>query len=71
MAAKGDSKAEARTPAELRAEIERTRADLLTSVTALREEVSARTDWREWVRRRPLLTVGLAFTVGFWLGDRR
>ena len=71
MAGKGELKAEYRTPAELRAEIERTRADLVMSVSALREEVSARTDWREWVRRRPLLCVGLAFTVGYLLGERR
>ena len=71
MAGKGELKAEYRTPAELRAEIERTRADLVTSVSALREEVAARTDWREWVRRRPLLCVGLAFTVGYLLGERR
>ena len=71
MAGKGELKADYRTPAELRAEIERTRADLVTSVSALREEVAARTDWREYVRRRPLLCVGLAFTVGYLLGERR
>lgn len=71
MAGKGEAKALSRTPAELRAEIERTRADLVTSVSALREEVVARADWRAWVRRRPLLCVGIAFTVGFLLGERR
>jgi ElaB/YqjD/DUF883 family membrane-anchored ribosome-binding protein len=68
---KGELKAEGRTPAELREEIERTRADLVLSVSALREEVAARTDWREWVRRRPLMSVGIAFTVGYLLGERR
>jgi len=71
MAGNGEAKAEGRTPAELRAEIERTRADLITSVSALREEVAARADWREWVRRRPLMSVGIAFTVGYLLGERR
>jgi ElaB/YqjD/DUF883 family membrane-anchored ribosome-binding protein len=71
MAAKGELKAEPRTPEQLRAEIERTRADLIVSVSALREEVAARTDWREWVRRRPLMSVGIAFTIGFLLGERR
>lgn len=71
MAGDGALKRESRTPAELRAEIERTRADLMISVTALREEVAARADWREWVRRRPLVSVGLAFTLGYLLGERR
>lgn len=72
MAGKGgELKTGGRTPDELRADIERTRADLITSVSALREEVAARTDWREWVRRRPLMSVGLAFTVGYLLGKRR
>jgi ElaB/YqjD/DUF883 family membrane-anchored ribosome-binding protein len=71
MAGKGGLKTEPRSPAELRAEIERTRADLVVSVSALREEVAARTDWREWVRRRPLMSVGIAFTIGYLLGERR
>jgi hypothetical protein len=36
-----------RTPEEIRAEIERTRVELVHSVTALRDEVAWRTDWRE------------------------
>jgi len=71
MAGKGELKAQARTPAELREEIERTRAELVTSVSALREEVAARADWREWVRRRPLTCVGIAFAVGYLMGERR
>lgn len=71
MPGNGQSKAESRTPAALRAEIERTRAELATSVTALREQVAHATDWREWVRQRPLLAVGAAFMIGFWLGQRR
>jgi ElaB/YqjD/DUF883 family membrane-anchored ribosome-binding protein len=70
MAGNGEAKVAGRTPAELRAEIERTRAELVTSVSALREEVAARADWREWVRRRPLTCVGIAFAVGYLLGER-
>ncbi|AKQ67399.1 hypothetical protein A176_004311 [Myxococcus hansupus] len=59
-----------RSSAELRAEIERTRAELATSVSALREEVSVATDWRQWVHRHPYASLGAAFAVGLWLGSR-
>jgi len=71
MPSNGQPKAEPRSPAALRAEIERTRAELATSVTALREEVAHATDWRAWVRKRPLLAVGAAFMIGFALAQRR
>lgn len=71
MPSNGQPKPVPRNPAALRAEIERTRAELATSVTALREQVTQATDWREWVRKRPLLTVGAAFMIGFLLGQRR
>jgi ElaB/YqjD/DUF883 family membrane-anchored ribosome-binding protein len=60
-----------RTSAALRQEIERTRADLAHSVSALREEVAEVTDWRQWVRKHPYATVGGAFLVGVLLGSRR
>jgi ElaB/YqjD/DUF883 family membrane-anchored ribosome-binding protein len=71
MPSNGQPKAEPRSPAALRAEIERTRAELATSVTELREQVSQAADWREWVRKRPVLTLGTAFMIGFLLGQRR
>ena len=71
MPSNGQPKAEPRNPAALRAEIERTRAELATSVYALREEVAQATDWRAWVSKRPLMCVGAAFMVGFLLGSRR
>jgi ElaB/YqjD/DUF883 family membrane-anchored ribosome-binding protein len=71
MPSNGQSKSEPRNPAALRAEIERTRAELATSVTELREQVTQAADWREWVRKRPLLTLGAAFMLGFLLGQRR
>lgn len=55
---------------QVRAEIERTRAQLATSVMELRHEVAVRTDWREWVRRRPALCLTAAFAVGLYLGTR-
>lgn len=71
MPSNGQPKAQPRTPAALRAEIERTRAELATSVSALRQEVGRATDWRAWVQERPLLCVGAAFMVGFLLAQRR
>jgi ElaB/YqjD/DUF883 family membrane-anchored ribosome-binding protein len=71
MPPNGQPKSEPRNPAALRAEIERTRAELATSVSALREEVAHATDWREWVNKRPLMCVGAAFMVGFLLAHRR
>ncbi|ADO71259.1 DUF3618 domain-containing protein [Stigmatella aurantiaca] len=71
MPSNGHPKVEPRSPEALRAEIERTRAELSTSVSALREEVAAAVDWREWVRTHPLAFVGAAFAVGFVLGQRR
>ena len=59
-----------RDPEQIRAEIERTRAEIAASIDALSAEVAARADWREWVRRKPLLFVGGAFAIGFWLGER-
>ncbi|AGC44437.1 hypothetical protein MYSTI_03123 [Myxococcus stipitatus DSM 14675] len=60
-----------RTSAMLREDIERTRAELATSVSELREEVAFVADWREWVRRHPYTCVGAAFAVGYLLGSRR
>ncbi len=71
MPSNGQPKVEQRSPAALRAEIERTRAELATSVTALREEVAHVTDWRGWVGKRPFVCVGAAFMVGFLLAHRR
>lgn len=69
MAADGKASRPPQTPEQIRAEIERTRAELVHSVSALRDEVAWRTDWREWVRRRPLTCVGAAFFVGFLIGN--
>jgi ElaB/YqjD/DUF883 family membrane-anchored ribosome-binding protein len=59
-----------RNPEILRAEadIARTRETVTRSVMALQQEISRRLDWREWIRQRPLLAVGLSFSVGALLG---
>lgn len=54
---------------EVRAEIERARAQIASSALALRQEVAARTDWREWVRRSPVLWVAGAVLLGFLFGS--
>ena len=47
--------------------------DLRNSVIAAdqRDEVARRTDWRRWIRRRPVPFFGAAIALGFWLGYRR
>ncbi len=69
--ADGALKPPARSPAEVRAEIERAREQIQSSVVALRQEVAVAVDWRRWVRERPGLCIGTAFAIGFYLGSRR
>jgi hypothetical protein len=69
MAADSNAK-QLKTPEQVRAEIERTRADLALQVTALRQEMDRATDWRGWVREHPLGFVAGAFVLGFILADR-
>ncbi len=71
MPSNGQPKIDPRSPAAVRAEIERTRAELATSVSELRHEVAQATDWRLWVQKRPLACVGAAFMIGFIIGSRR
>jgi ElaB/YqjD/DUF883 family membrane-anchored ribosome-binding protein len=60
-----------RSAAALRADIEKTREQLASSVVQLRQEVANRTDWREWVRNRPVLAIGACVAIGFLIGSRR
>jgi ElaB/YqjD/DUF883 family membrane-anchored ribosome-binding protein len=69
MAADNKARAVPPTSAQLRAEIERTRAELALSVGELRQEVARRTDWRQWVRERPYTCLGAAFFIGFVIGN--
>src|SRR4051812_44780181 len=56
--------------ARVEADIARTRERVSRSVSALRQAVVRRTDWREWVRQRPGLFVAAAFALGFIWGRR-
>jgi hypothetical protein len=66
-----NGQAKVRSPEEIRAEIEHARAQIQRSAQELKQEMAARADWREWVRRRPVPTLFGAFLVGVWLGSRR
>ncbi|WPB80824.1 DUF3618 domain-containing protein [Archangium violaceum] len=69
MAADGKARVVPQTSEQIRAEIERTRAELALSVGELRHEVARRTDWRQWVLDRPYTCVGAAFFIGFLIGN--
>jgi hypothetical protein len=66
---RASSGAEALAQAE--SDVERARERVTSSVLALRDEMVRRTDWRTWIRRRPLPFLGAAIALGFWLGFRR
>jgi hypothetical protein len=40
------------------------------SMGALEHEITRTFDWREWVRRKPGMTLALAFGLGVLLGTR-
>lgn len=52
------------------AAIERSRERVERSVTALRNEIARRTDWRGWVSRHPTMFLGAALLLGFVWGYR-
>jgi hypothetical protein len=56
--------------ARAEAEIERTRERLIASAMTLQRELGRASDWREWVRRKPGLTLALAFGIGVLIGRR-
>jgi hypothetical protein len=61
-----------RDPALVRAEadIARSRAQVARSLIELQREVARVVDWREWIRRKPLVAVSVAFGLGLLLGRR-
>jgi hypothetical protein len=69
---KDEGRAEAYTDVALaEAAVERSRERVERSVTALRDELARRTDWRGWVAQRPAVFLGAAVLVGFLCGYRR
>jgi hypothetical protein len=61
---------DARALARAEADIHRTREKVALTVTALQREITRSVDWRQWVARKPALTLGLAFGLGLLLGRR-
>lgn len=55
------------TPAELRDELAAARARVARSLEAVETTLQPLGDWREAVRRHPLLAAGAAFTAGYVL----
>lgn len=57
--------------ARAEAAVERSRERVERSVSALRAAMARRTDWRNWIARRPAVFIGAAMLVGFIWGYRR
>lgn len=64
---------DARALALVRAEadIARARQQVALSITDLQRQIARTVDWREWVRRKPGLTIGVAFGLGLLFGRRK
>ncbi len=60
----------ARSPNEIRTDIERTRDEIAQSLATLRASVTEVTDWKHYVRRQPLACVAGAFALGLLVGLR-
>jgi hypothetical protein len=56
--------------AQAEADLEQARERVASSISALRDEVARQADWRRWLSRHPLVAVGGALALGFWLGGR-
>ena len=52
------------------AKLARARDGVALSMSALQQEIRRTFDWREWVRRKPGMTLALAFGLGVLLGRR-
>ena len=61
----------ARSEAEVREELERARSQVVGTAHALKRRLHDTWDVRQWVARRPGLTLGIAFAAGLVLGIRR
>jgi hypothetical protein len=58
-------------PARIRADIERTRLEVVRSIDDVRLELWRAADWREWYRRHPEALLVGAFAIGFLIGTGR
>jgi hypothetical protein len=58
-----------RALARAEADIHRTREKVALSVTALQREITRGLDWRQWIARKSVLALGLAFGLGLLLGQ--
>jgi hypothetical protein len=54
---------------QIESEIDRTRAELGSNLRELESRVDAAVDWREHVRARPMVAVGVALAGGMILGQ--
>ena len=52
------------------AELSHAREELVRSIQDVEGEVTRILGWRAWIRRKPLLLLGSAFALGFFLGRR-
>ena len=52
------------------AELSHAREELVRSIHAVESEATRVLDWRAWIQRNPLLFLGSAFALGFFLGRR-
>jgi len=57
--------ADARTIDEIRSDIEKTRQNITGTVDVLGSKLQKQLDWREYVRKKPLIAVGVGVGAGF------
>lgn len=55
----------------LRANIAKTREELVDTAEELKHTVRANLDWRTWISRHPAIALGAVLGIGVWLGSRR
>ncbi len=55
----------------LRANINKTRDELVGTAEELKDTVRANLNWRTWIYRYPVAALGTALGIGILLGSRR
>ncbi len=51
-------------------DLDHAREKFVLSMTAVEREVTRLLDWREWVRRRPVAALAVAFALGALIGRK-